>query len=383
MTYRPLIAAAVAACSLTTAQAGEVVIGLSGALTGPVAGSYAPAIDAMRIYFDCLNASGGVDGTTVKLILQDDGGEASKGAANAKKLIAQDKVDLLVNASLSSTYTPMIAETRRAGIPLLFAASVCPEQTYPPATANLFCTTAFAAKYDSRATLDFIAGRKSSDVKLGLVAMGIPVSRAEIDFAESIAPEHGMTVAAKEIVPPPTPDYAPFATNLKNAGANWVYAWAPWVAEVKTLEALRRQGWDGDFVTWAHLEAEGEAARLEDEKLFLIGATSFFSDGLPIHKEIEEAAKAAGSSYPADKMVEGWVAGMAIEAAIKAAGADPDAEDLMAAMSALEVDTKGLRGGPIKWTESNHFRTEQYYRVYSWGDGGIDTVMDWKAYAVD
>ena len=213
--------------------------------------------------------------------------------------------------------------------------------------------------------------------------MAIPVSRAEIDYAETIAPDNGMKAVAKEVIPPPTPDYSPFATNLKEAGANWVYAWAPWVTEVKTLEALRQQGWDGDYITWAHLEAEGEAARLADGRLFLIGANSFFSDGLPIHKVIEEAAKAAGSSYPADKMVEGWIAGMAIEAAIKSAGADPDAKSLMAAMSSLEVETDGLRGGPIKWTENNHFRTEQYYRVYSSGDGGIETVMDWKPYSVE
>ena len=34
-------------------------------------------------------------------------------------------------------------------------------------------------------------------------------------------------------------------------------------------------------------------------------------------------------------------------------------------MSDLKVDTKGLRGGPIEWTKDNHFRTRQYYRVYS------------------
>lgn len=383
MAYRALFAAALAACSFTSANAGEVVIGLSGALTGPTAGSYAPAIDAMRIYFDRLNKAGGVNGTTVRLILQDDQGEASKGAANAKKLLSQDKVDILINASLSSTYAPMIAETKRAKVPLLFAASVCPEQTYPPAEANLFCTTAFAAKYDSRATLDFIESQAKSDVQLGLVAMAIPVSRAEIDYAETIAPENGMQAVAKEVIPPPTPDYSPFASNIKNAGANWVYAWAPWVTEVKTLEALRQQGWEGDYITWAHLEAEGEAERLKDGKLFLIGANSFFSDGLPIHEEIVDAAKEAGSSYPPEKMVEGWIAGMAIEAAISAAGPDADAGKLMAAMSDLKVDTKGLRGGPIAWTKDNHFRTTQYYRVYGWGDGGIETVMDWKPYNVE
>ncbi len=40
-------------------------------------------------------------------------------------------------------------------------------------------------------------------------------------------------------------------------------------------------------------------------------------------------------------------------------------------MQNLKVDLKGLRGGPIEWTKDNHFRTQQYYRVYRW-DGGQD-----------
>jgi hypothetical protein len=36
----------------------------------------------------------------------------------------------------------------------------------------------------------------------------------------------------------------------------------PWVTQVKTFEALRRLGWQADYITWAHIEAEGELARL-------------------------------------------------------------------------------------------------------------------------
>ena len=73
---------------------------------------------------------------------------------------------------------------------------------------------------------------------------------------------------------------------------------------------------------------------------------------------------------------------MAIEAALKAAGASVDAAKLRAAMETLQIDTKGLRGGPIVWTKDNHFRTQLYYRVYKWEGGKIVRVQDWKNYAV-
>ena len=100
-----------------------------------------------------------------------------------------------------------------------------------------------------------------------------------------------MTAVDKEVIPPPTPDYTPFATKLKDANANWVFSWAPWVTQVRTFEALRRLGWQGDYIAWAHIEAEGELARLKDGKFYVIGANALFQDDLPIHKEITDAAK--------------------------------------------------------------------------------------------
>ena len=32
----------------------------------------------------------------------------------------------------------------------------------------------------------------------------------------------------------------------------------------------------------------------------------------------------------------------------------------------MNVDTRGLRGGPIEWTADNHYRKETYYKVYRW-----------------
>jgi ABC-type branched-subunit amino acid transport system substrate-binding protein len=358
------------------------VVGITAALTGPPASTYAPAVEALRIYVDRLNASGGVNGKKIKLVIEDDSAQPSKAAANAKKLLSEDSPVLLLNASLSSTYAPVIAEAKNAGVPLMFSSSVCPKDVYPPAQEGEFCTTAFAATYDSRAALSFVKETAKEPVKIGFAAMAIPLSRGEIDFAESQAPALGMTAVDKEIIPPPTADYTPFATKINQAGANWVFSWAPWVTQVRTFEALRRLGWSGDYITWAHLEAEDELKRIKDTKLFVIGANALFEDALPVQKEIAEAVKQAGGKYPADEMTEGWIAGMVLEAALKGAGADATPAKVQASMQNLKVDLKGLRGGAIEWTKDNHFRTKQYYRVYRWDGSKVALVQNWFAYDV-
>lgn len=360
-------------------------IGLSGALTGPSAGSYAPAIEGLQLYIDRLNSNGGIDGRTIELIVLDDTGEASRGAANARRLLNQENVSLIINASLSSTYAPMMADATRARVPMLFASSACPSEVYPPAQDLLFCTTAFAAEYDSQATLSFIEEESGTDINLALVAMAIPLSRGEIDSAEIVARDMGMRPVEKAVIPPPTADYTPFATRIQQLEADWVYAWAPWVTQVRTFEALRRLGWEGNFAGWAHLEAEGELSRLQDETFYAVGANSLFFEDLPVHQEIREAAEAANASYAPYQMTEGWIAGLVIEEALRTAGWPADASAIHEAMQNLEVDTRGLRGGPIQWTPENHFRATQYYRVYRWNaeDEGIEIVRDWFSYDVE
>ncbi len=357
------------------------VVGVSAAMTGPGAGIYAPVVDAMKAYLDHVNARGGVNGKPIRLIVQDDGAEPSKAAANAKKLLAQDKVVLLINTSLSSTYAPMVSESKRAGVPLYFGGSVCPKDTYPPADPLQFCSSAFGANLDSQGALGFVQAHAKEPVRIGFAAMAIPIARAEIDYAEGLSKTMGMTPVEKQISPPPAPDYTPFATKLKDANPNWVFSWSPWVSQVRTFEALRRLGWNGRYITWAHLNAEDELARIKDGEFYVIGTNTFFQDNLPVHAEIRAVAHRANLNHPVTYLTEGFIAGMVIEATMKNTPWPPTPQKVLAAMNNLKVDMKGLRGGPLEWTKDNHFRTKQYYRVWRWdtAKNAVVRVQDWQA----
>jgi branched-chain amino acid transport system substrate-binding protein len=374
-----------AAFALPAAAQETYVIGLTGAMTGPAAGTLGPAVEGVRLYVERLNAAGGINGRKVDLLLQDDAAEPSKAAANVKKLLTQDNVVLLINASLSSTYAPMLAETKRARVPVLYMGAVCPKDVLPPtADALQFCSTGFSQGFDTRAALGFVKETAKEPVRIGFASMAIPISRGEMEYGMEFAKTLGMTPVDHETIPPPTPDYTPFATKLKEANPNWVLSWAPWVTEVRTAEALRKLGWDGQYITNAHLEAEGELARLKDPKFFVMGANSLFEENLPIHREIIAAAKTGNAKYPANQMTEGWLGGLVIDAALRKAGWPADAAKVVAALSDLKVDTKGLRGGTMEWTKDNHYRTRQFYRVYRWDTdkAAIVRVKDWIEYEV-
>jgi ABC-type branched-subunit amino acid transport system substrate-binding protein len=383
---KTLWAALVALAAIQAAPAvaqDAYTVGVSAAMTGPGAGIYAPVVEAMRIYIDHVNSRGGVNGKQVRLVVLDDGAEPSRAAANAKKL-TQDNVLMLVNSSLSSTYAPMVAESKRANIPLYFAGSVCPKETYPPADPLQFCSSAFGANLDSQGALAFVKAQAKEPVRIGFEAMAIPISRAEIDYAETLSKTMGMTPVEKQISPPPAPDYTPYASKLKDANPNWVYSWAPWVAQVRTFEALRRLGWTGRYVTWAHLNAEEELARIKDSEFYVIGTNALFQDDLPIQAEIRALTHRAKLTYPTTYLTEGFIAGRVIESALKATAWPATPQKLLASMNNLKVDLQGLRGGPLEWTKDNHFRTRQHYRVWRWDSAknAIVRVQDWQAIEV-
>jgi len=360
------------------------VIGVSAAMTGPAAATYAPVVESMKAYLEHLNAKGGIRGKPVKLVVLDDSAQPSRAAANAKRLLTEDKVVLLMNSSLSSTYAPMVAEAKRANVPLYFAGSVCPKETYPPADPLQFCSTAFGANLDSQAALDFVKRTAKEPVRIGFAAMAIPISRGEIDYAEGLSKTLGMTPVEKQITPPPTPDYTPFATKLKDANPNWVYSWAPWVSEIRTFEALRRLGWNGSYIAWAHLNAEDELARVKDGSLYVIGTNTFFSDSVPMHAEVRAVTSRANLQYPVTWLTEGFIAGLVIEAILDKTSWPATPQKVLASMNNLKVDLKGLRGGPLEWTKDNHFRTKQFYRVWRWDTAAnrVQRVQDWQAIEV-
>ena len=103
------------ASSLSLAENGvtdkEIVIGQFAVISGPAAQLGLRMQLGMQTYFNAVNAQGGVNGRTIKLLTRDDGYEPEKAAAAARALIREDKVFALAG----SVGTP----TGLAALPIL------------------------------------------------------------------------------------------------------------------------------------------------------------------------------------------------------------------------------------------------------------------------
>lgn len=93
----------------------EILIGQFAAMSGPAAQLGQRMQAGMLAYFNAVNAQGGVNGRTLKLLTRDDGYEPEKAAAAARALIREDKVFALAGAIGTPTglaALPILTEER-------------------------------------------------------------------------------------------------------------------------------------------------------------------------------------------------------------------------------------------------------------------------------
>src|SRR5262249_32983960 len=93
-------------------------IGMTVAITGPFSAGYAPTYEAHRPYLKRVNDAGATNAPPAAITYEDDRGEPQRAAAAAKKLT--DGALLLINASISPTYKPVMTEAEATKTPLLF-----------------------------------------------------------------------------------------------------------------------------------------------------------------------------------------------------------------------------------------------------------------------
>jgi branched-chain amino acid transport system substrate-binding protein len=120
-------------------------------VTGPASFLGDPEQKTLEMYVDRLNAGGGVTGRKLQLVVYDDGGDADKARTFTKRLIEQDKVDIIVGGSTTGTTMAAIPLVEQAQVPFvsLAGAVVIVEPTKKwvfktPHTDRMACEKIFA-----------------------------------------------------------------------------------------------------------------------------------------------------------------------------------------------------------------------------------------------
>lgn len=113
------ISAILAAFSAPVLAQDTIKIGAFLSVTGPAAFLGDPEQKTLELYVEKLNAAGGVLGRKLQLVSYDDGGDAEKARTFTKRLIEQDKVDLIVGGSTTGSTMAAAPLVEAAQIPFI------------------------------------------------------------------------------------------------------------------------------------------------------------------------------------------------------------------------------------------------------------------------
>jgi branched-chain amino acid transport system substrate-binding protein len=119
MFFRTLLAAAGLAFAVAAPAQDPIRIGSFLSVTGPAAFLGDPEQKTLELYVEKINAAGGVLGRKLQLTVYDSAGDAEKARAFAKRLIEQDKVDLIVGGSTTGETMAVVPLVEQAQIPFI------------------------------------------------------------------------------------------------------------------------------------------------------------------------------------------------------------------------------------------------------------------------
>ena len=213
------VAAIAAGTSLSAFAADPIKIGSILSVTGPAAFLGDPELKTLQLYIEKLNKEGGVLGRQLQLVHYDDGTDASKANGFAKRLIDDDKVDIIIGGTVTGSTMSMIPLVEKAELPFISLAGAV--VIVEPVKKWVF-KTPHTDRMAAEKVFEDMKKRNLTKVALFSETSGFGASGKK--ETEAMAAKMGITLVANETYGPKDTDMTPQLTKIKNtAGVEAVF----------------------------------------------------------------------------------------------------------------------------------------------------------------
>lgn len=192
--------------------ADPIKIGSILSVTGPAAFLGDPELKTLQMYVDDINKKGGVLGRPLQLVHYDDGSDANKANSFAKRLIDDDKVDVIVGGTTTGSTMSMVPLVERAGVPFISLAGAV--VIVEPVKKWVFKTPHTDRMAAEKVFEDM---KKRGIAKVALLSETSGFGQSGKKETEAVAGKYGITLVANETYGPKDTDVSPQLTKIKNA----------------------------------------------------------------------------------------------------------------------------------------------------------------------
>jgi branched-chain amino acid transport system substrate-binding protein len=243
-------------------HAAELKIGVILAETGPASLLGGPGIRSLQMLSEEMNARGGIQDNTIKLVFRDSGGSPEKAISFAKQLIEEEQVFAIIGPSTSGETLKIKEICEKAQTILISCASA--ELIVNPVARYVFKT----APNDSLAARQIYATMQKKGIsRIALLAGNDGFGNAGKAQLTKLAPEYGIEILATEVYDKDTKDLSAIVAKIKAIdGLQAVINWSIVPAQSILAKNIRQAGWDiplyqsHGFANIKYVEVAGEAA---------------------------------------------------------------------------------------------------------------------------
>jgi ABC-type branched-subunit amino acid transport system substrate-binding protein len=340
--------AAFLSCAPASAQ---LRIGQPSGFTGSVAAGVKENTEGAKLYFDTINARGGVNGQKIELISLDDRFDPKVTVEVARELITQQKVvALFLNRGTphAQALLPLLAEY---GVPLV-GPSTGAMALHEPVNPWVFNVRATYQREAAKA-IEHLAS-------IGMTRMAVLQTDDSFGADSAAGAQKGFDqVGQKPLLllkfPRDKPDFAPLAKEVATAQAQAVMVIGSAGNTANAVKALRAAGSRAQVVTLSNNASDGFIKLLGEHARGVIVTQVFPNErriASPLIKEARELATAKGLDGVSPAMMEGYAAAKVLVEGLRRAGPSPTPRALRDALEGIrDFDIGGLT---VSYSPTNH-----------------------------
>ena len=205
-----VVAAALSLGAFGAFAADPIKIGSVLSVTGPAAFLGDPELKTLQLYVDDINKKGGVLGRPLQLVHYDDGSDANKANSFAKRLLEDDKVDVLVGGTTTGSTMSMVPLAEKSMTPFISLAGAV--VIIEPVKKFVFKTPHTDRMAAEKVFEDM---KKRGLTKVALLSETSGFGASGKKETEGVAAKYGITLVANETYGPKDTDMSPQLTKIK------------------------------------------------------------------------------------------------------------------------------------------------------------------------
>lgn len=331
----PLLLLASAAGAQGVAES-QLMIGQTVALSGAI-GDHGRALTlGAQIYFDKVNASGGVHGRKLALVTLDDAADSKRAEENARKLIVEQRVLALFSGAEGG---PCVATTTLGSelrVPVVGCAGGSPELRDPFTPFSFPVRAAHLDEFEKLLEYAAVYGWK----RLGFIHSDSETGRKHLANVKRLAERHGVEVALAVALRSGKDGFDPakVASDIGKARLDAVLNHGSYGQYAEIVRAAKRQGIGTQFLA-VNSGAQQMVRLLDSDAVGLIFAQVVpfpWSPLIPVVREYHDALRShAPQSKPSFSSLEGFINAKVLVEGLRRAGRKPTREGLIGALESM------------------------------------------------